>query len=908
MKGRLKQGLIFAVVIVLGYFNYYKDEKSLGVIENIIETTKVEYFTAGYKIEAESQIDDMDLSSTKFLNATAKYEDLSLKGGKVFLDAGKNLFLEENIRGENEDGWKLLANTLSYNQYKDILSSDTGIEVNNLEKNLSIYSKNISTDKDFEKIEMEDDIKVSDGKILLEGDKGKYIDETKIFTLQGNGNFKSLDENDDFHGEYVAIKYLVGEDKLEMKDGFTAYFENSTLKGKNLYYDNKDKTFTSTNNPTILIDGYTIKATEIKKIGSENIVDIVGRITGENEELDFVADKGVYNADTKKLYLTGNVELLSKKGELLKGEIVVYDSITKIVEITAGKKEVTYAYEDTKAQSSKIIYDYNTKNIQLYKGYIYEDEIYISQGEDFVFNNEEKTGKITKGVVYEKERSRGLRGDTINFNTLTENYKASGNVILDTETNTLTTNEVEYINSEDKGRIIGNFILSNKENGTILEGSNGEYKISTNTLLTTDPFVFKLKTGEVTGKGISYNSKNETGEILSDIVYIDKNKNILSGDKGRFKNKEYFIISENVKIKTETEEFITMEAIYNLTKDEIEFNHEINFKNLDNTFSGKLTSGILKENEEVFIGNNFSGKTDKEEEVSSEILEYSLGERKAKLIENVILSSKEGIVKSDELEYDSENNIISAKGNITVKSKAYGNVAGEKLIMNTETKDIEGEKIKITSNSLEEELSADLLKGNIDKMTFTFKRNVKGNFKSAEGTLTRLSGEEIEIVFAKKETEYDITRVIGEKNTRVENDEYLLVSDDLDYNFLTGELLGNKNNIVTIANKESKVNIKGDHLEGNIHKGQMKANRGIYIENIDTTGEKIILIGDKGEIDINTLDVEITSNVSLENSELIFRADRMIYNKETEKLKAFGKTDITYKVTSEENKEGSTKE
>ena len=59
-------------VLILGYFNYYREEtpiESSG--ENIVETSDVVYESGEYQIEADKQIDDLNKDETKFSKAKA---------------------------------------------------------------------------------------------------------------------------------------------------------------------------------------------------------------------------------------------------------------------------------------------------------------------------------------------------------------------------------------------------------------------------------------------------------------------------------------------------------------------------------------------------------------------------------------------------------------------------------------------------------------------------------------------------------------------------------------------------------------------------------------------------------------------------------------------------------------------
>ena len=90
--------------------------------------------------------------------------------------------------------------------------------------------------------------------------------------------------------------------------------------------------------------------------------------------------------------------------------------------------------------------------------------------------------------------------------------------------------------------------------------------------------------------------------------------------------------------------------------------------------------------------------------------------------------------------------------------------------------------------------------------------------------------------------------------------------------------------------------ISGENISGNMKDEKLNLNSKTTIENIDKKGEKTILIGDKGVLNNINQTLELIGNVSIENSQFIFNSDRAIYNRNTEKIKAYGKSNINYKT------------
>lgn len=83
--------IIFAVIIILGYLNYFKDESDLSDVKKAIETTNVTYDSEDYHVEADKQVDYVDDNETNFEKAKALVKDMVLSGDNVFIDKVRNL-------------------------------------------------------------------------------------------------------------------------------------------------------------------------------------------------------------------------------------------------------------------------------------------------------------------------------------------------------------------------------------------------------------------------------------------------------------------------------------------------------------------------------------------------------------------------------------------------------------------------------------------------------------------------------------------------------------------------------------------------------------------------------------------------------------------------------------------------
>ena len=897
-KKRIRNSILFVGIILLGYLNYYKEEDGFGVIPNVIETTNVVYDTSGYHIEAEKQIDDMDLDTTKFEKATAKYDEMTLSGNKVFLDAGKNLFLEENIVGDNGAGWKMYSEAMSYNQYKDQLTSNKGMKAVNEAENLTLEGKEIVTNKKFDVIDISKDVILSNDRIKISGDKGNYKDKTKQFVLTGNGKFESLGA-EKFSGEFNQGKYYTDKDKIELRYGYTGYYDDAIIKGKSLDYNNANQTFIAKNNPVIQIDGYTINSSEIKKLRPENEIDIVGKVSGTNGDIRFSGDYGVYKMDEKILYLNGNVVIANSKGEKITGDLVRYNFETKIADLSNKGKDVVYTYETRKVTTKKMVYDFNKENMLLNDGYVFEDNEYRSIGKNMKYDNISKIGNIQEGKVFVKATGENLKANEINFDTTKKDYTAIGNVKIDSKNSIVTTDKVEYFTSQDKGIIPNNFVMKNKKDGSIINGKNAIYTISKNQVTSEEEFNYKNKDSYLSGKGILYDLTTEEGKILSAVNYKDsKSGNNVTGDKAVFKKENYLNIKENVKLTTKSEEMTTTEANYSFKKDIVDIPNKIEFRALDGSFKGNLVNGKLYNSKELFVGNKLSGVSDKGENIVADNLEYSLNEKKAKLKNNVIVTNTDSRLSGNEVIYDTKKNEVFAVGNVKMNYQSNTKLTGENILLNNLTKDVSGEKIHMVTDK-NEQISSNKFKGNLDKMMFRFLDNVNGSFmtKDEKGQIpTTLKGEDVTLTFTQDKGKNKVHRVAGKKGTTITREDQNIKSDDIVYNFLKGTVVANKNNRIYMNDNKNRTTILGEKIEGNLNEEKLYLKSKTTIESYNEKNEKTTLIGDSGVVDNKQETVELKENVKMENNQFIFSADRIIYNKKTQKVKAFGNTKIDYKI------------
>ena len=157
--------IIFVVIIILGYLNYFKDENDLSDIKKAIETTNVTYDSEDYHVEADKQVDYVDDNETNFEKAKALVKDMVISGDNVFIDKVRNLALKNNILGVSPNGWKFNTEAARYDKLKDEITSDVGVSAENAEKKVKVSGKNFVTDSKMSYIELKDNVVLENEKI-----------------------------------------------------------------------------------------------------------------------------------------------------------------------------------------------------------------------------------------------------------------------------------------------------------------------------------------------------------------------------------------------------------------------------------------------------------------------------------------------------------------------------------------------------------------------------------------------------------------------------------------------------------------------------------------------------------------------------------------------------------------------
>ncbi|MFK4785792.1 hypothetical protein [Fusobacterium sp. MFO224] len=463
MKKKILYLLSLVGVLILGYFNYYKEEEGIKEVSAKIETIDVNYTSSGYQIKASKQIDDTKLNTTSFENSEIKFKEMELKSDNVLLDSAKNIFLENNIYGNNGKGWEFTSEKLSYNQLKDLLSSDTGLKAFNKKEELEIQSNIFKTNKDFTYIDLNEEVVLKNKGLKLKSDKGRYTADNKVMILSENGQIESSGSGENIlKGKFERGRYNNETKILEIFSPFEINYNGVILKGRELWYNDLSKEIRINKEPEI----YLKKDSGLEKYGDKEgkftsdkiqgnlgtmIFNFIGNANGQITSLDKKTNEKVlstYKGNNLKVYLkkeASGYDISEIKG---KEQVVISrnNQILKSNDISINLyKNIALGERDNKI----ILTDSNGKTIitgDKFKGYL-DEKIFSSIGNVRV-ENIGKDNKVTvitgeKGTVNDMEKTAEIEGmvklenddlictaDRVIYNKLTNKVNTFGKTLV----------------------------------------------------------------------------------------------------------------------------------------------------------------------------------------------------------------------------------------------------------------------------------------------------------------------------------------------------------------------------------------------------------------------------------------------------------------------------------------------
>lgn len=884
--------VVFIIVVILGYFNYFGEEKDLTQTEQVIETSNVTYTNEDYVVEAEKQKDYIKENETGFEKAKAKVNDMFISGDNVLIDKVRNLALKNNILGISPNGWKFQAESIDYNKLKDEVSSTTGVIAINEKEGVQISGKNFTTDSKMSYITLSENVKLENKDILLKGDRGDYNDLTKIVILSDNIKLEGKEKNATLiDGNFKTLKYNLESRVLEAWEPYDVTYKGVKISADSLYFKEDTEALKVSKNVVIEVEGFKIDVDRLEKNGDSNILNIYGKIKGDNGIYSFEGDSGSYNIDSKILTIVGNINGKSTKGEKIKGEKLVYDSNTKLMTLS-GKKNVEYSSKDGTLITKAFNYNSDTKEFTTDGAYTFKGIKYESEGKSLYYNDLTKDVKVTKGYLLDKSRGQKIKGDSIAYNTETRDSSIVGDAYMEDRRYSLSSDTINYTGSDSSALISGDYLVKTLDKKMSFKGKNAKYNQVTGDFISEGAVLLQGENYIARGNNLTYNSKSGFGKLDSQIEIENSKENLrVKGDKFSFQNGEYLIIDENIYMEGKNIIANSKRAKYNLKDKKIYLPEKIDFVTKDGKTSGKSDNGVYYTETGKFVGNNFNGKSD-ENTLTSKKITYFSDSEKILFQGDVVIKNEESRFKGENVEYYPNSETINSLTDYVIDYRDF-TFKGAKGTFNNKEGILRGERSDITSTKGDKFIS-DRFEGNLNEMILDFIGNVKG-YVDDNGVKTNFQGNFARVYF-KNSGKYEILRSEVRGDAIFVQDEKTLKSDYIEIDSTRRLVLSKENTKLIISDrKNGDTMITSSEAEVDIEKDIAILIGNVHIENNNKEYGITDVSADKGIIKKNEGTLELIGNVEIENNESIVQADRGIYNMNSKKIKASGNVYVDYK-------------
>lgn len=891
-KKKIVYGIIFIVVIVLGYLNYFGDEGELGKAEQVIETSNVTYKNEDYVVEAQLQKDYIKENETGFEKAKAKVNDMLISGDNVFIDKVRNLALKNNILGISPNGWSFKAESVDYNKLKDEIKSTTGVTAINEEQGIKISGQNFTTDSKMSYIELTQDVVLENESVALKGDKGEYDDLTKIVVLSNNITLEGRGENVGLvDGHFKTLRYNSDSRILEAWEPFDTTYKEVKLSAESLYFKEDTEALKVSKNVVIEANGFKIYVDRVDKAGNSNILKIAGKIKGSDGTYSFEGDKGEYNTESKVLTILGNIKGSSTKGEKIAGDRLVYDTNSKLMTLS-GDKNVKYSSADGELITKVFNYNSETKEMSTSGAYTFSGTKYESKGKNLYYNGESKDVKITEGYLLDKEKKQRLSGDKIAYNTDTQDSSVIGKAFMEDEKYSLSSESIIYTGADKNAKINGNYIVKAQDSGMKFQGKDATYNQESGEFLSAGSVKLQNENYIANGTDLTYNTKTGLGKLGSSIEIVNPKDNIrITGDTFSFKNGEYLEIAGNLHMEGEDVIVDSERARYSLKDKNIYIPEKIDFKSKDGKTYGIMSKGVYYTESSKFVGDNFNGKSNTATLTSRKMTYFSQGE-KALFQGKVVMKDTDSTFRGESVEYYPKTETVKSLEKYTINYKDF-TFKGDNGVFNNKSGILDGNKSDITTANGDRFIS-DKVHGNLNEMIMDFTGNVNGHVND-NGVITTFSGEFSRVYF-KNSGKYEILRSEVRENAVFIQGDKKLKSDYIEIDSNRRLVFSKENTELTLVDAvNGETVIKSAVAEVDIDKDMATLIGDVQIKNNNSEYGLTNVTADRGIIRQKAGTVELIGHVEIENNESIVQADRGIYDMNSKKIKASGNVYVDYK-------------
>ncbi|MDR1834600.1 MAG: LPS export ABC transporter periplasmic protein LptC, partial [Fusobacteriaceae bacterium] len=438
MKKKIIYLLILILIGAVGYWNYFSDEELPDVTNQRIETNDAVYENEDYYVTAKKQTDFLKSKDTffSFGKVLLLKKDTTMQAEDIALDKDNNMKLRKHIIGDSKSGWHLESEQMDYLKKEELITSEEGVKAVDTVKNLSISGKYFESDSRVTYIRMRENVTIESSKLKITGDRGEYTDERKEMVLSGRIKASGADrDNNPVEGEFEKLTYNVDTKLITTEDDFSLLYRGVKLSGGRMVVNETDESFEITENVRFEGGGFLIRAEKIERAAGSDVVLIEGPIRGGNDEYSIKAEHGEYHIGEKKLYLLApenQLEITSKKGEVLRGTRIIFDNQANFAEIMSATG-VEYQSEQGVLHTKVIQYDLAAGEVILEHPFTFRGPRYESDGREARYKTREKTGFMTYGYILDKEKNQRIAGDEIRGDRERKYYAAKGNAEMENE-------------------------------------------------------------------------------------------------------------------------------------------------------------------------------------------------------------------------------------------------------------------------------------------------------------------------------------------------------------------------------------------------------------------------------------------------------------------------------------------
>lgn len=715
------------IALVLGYCNYFGEDKKIDTLKKVIETTNAVYKSADYLVEAKKQIDYVDDKETKFEVAKAIVKGMTLSGDNVVIDKLRNLILKNNIIGTSTNGWKFNTSELKYHKETDEIISEAGVSAKNEKKGVFLEGKKFLTTTSMSHILLQDGVKFEVKQAGLSGEKAEYDDETKKITLTGNVNLYNPDQNGKaFHGTFSDMVYDTEEGRGETHLPFEIQYQDTLLKAEELNFYPEKNFFHLEKNVYVKNKDYEANVRAIDKKEGEEVIRFFGPIQGKSAEYQYSLQEAEYDSVKKEIRLKGNIHLVSNQGEVIQADRAVYHEADKILDVYGDSRDASYEGKGHKIEGKAFRYDTKTGNITVNSPYRYTNQ----DGDVF----------LGKNLSYQKETGEAT---------------ILGEVLYQSKDYSVKTVDLHYSKETEVLELKNSYILTMKD-GSVFEGKSASYNNKTGDLVSPGNVIMRGKDQVTQGHDIKYNNKTGKGTMEGPVnMRSEVQKMNLTGERFAFERGKGAELLGNIHGDLQGTLVDTQRAIYEEKSEMIFLPNSIRYRNAEQNLHGTMQDGEYSLKEHNFRGKNFVGIRP-EEKVSSNYALYNTERKEAELEGNVRMENQGQLVLTEKASYALQDRLAQIPGEFTMTKGEY-KTAGREAKINFKEQTVFAKKPKMTSTT-GDVFQAEKMEGNLETMVFDFKEKVYGK-TNQKNVLSEYRGEKAKLRLAKVAGKYQAEKI-----------------------------------------------------------------------------------------------------------------------------------------------------